>query len=761
MKKLVIGSLILVSFKVAGQPSVSGIDKCPVHMGGESKATNQLGSDHPKMGSHITTNKDWWPNQLNLSVLRQHSNLSNPMGEEFDYKKSFNTLEYQALKNDLKNLMTTSQDWWPADYGNYGPLFIRMAWHSAGTYRTGDGRGGSRDGQQRFAPLNSWPDNANLDKARRLLWPIKQKYGSKISWADLMILTGNVALETMGFKTIGFSGGRADVWEPESNVYWGSESKWLDDKRYADGRKLENPLAAVQMGLIYVNPEGPNGNPDPIAAAKDIRETFGRMGMNDEETVALIAGGHTFGKTHGAGPASLVGVEPEAATIEQQGFGWKSDYKTGKGEDAITSGLEVIWTTTPAAWSNGFFASLFENEWELTKSPAGAHQWVAKNPKMMVPDAFDKNKKHKPTMLTTDLSLRFDPTFEKISKSFYENPAEFAKAFAKAWFKLTHRDMGPKALHLGPEIPKEEFIWQDPLPMVNHPLIDGQDIKDLKLKILTAGLSPSELITTAWASASTFRSTDFRGGANGARIQLEPQVNWEVNNPKQLKKVLGKLKEIQNQFNSVNSAKKVSIADLIVLGGVTALEEAIKKGGYSFEVPFVPGRVDATQEQTDIQSMTVLEPMADGFRNYLKTKYTLSTEELLVDKAQLLSLSAPEMTVLVGGMRTLDANYNQSKHGVLTSLPGALSNDFFVNLLDMSTEWKAVDDSKEIFEGKDRKTGATKWTATRADLIFGSNSELRALAEVYASEDAKEKFIKDFINAWNKVMNSDRYDLNN
>lgn len=759
MKNLVLGFVICLTFNILSQPSINNIDKCPVHMGGETKTTSHSDVNLSNLKGIITTNKDWWPNQLNLSVLRQHSVISNPMGQDFNYKSSFNTLDYQSLKDDLKNLMTSSQDWWPADYGNYGPLFIRMAWHSAGTYRTGDGRGGSRDGQQRFAPLNSWPDNANLDKARRLLWPIKQKYGSKISWADLMILSGNVALETMGFKTIGFSGGREDVWEPESNVYWGSESKWLDDKRYTDGRKLENPLAAVQMGLIYVNPEGPNGNPDPILAAKDIRETFGRMGMNDEETVALIAGGHTFGKTHGAGPASHVGVEPEAASIEQQGFGWKNDYKTGKGTDAITSGLEVVWTPTPAEWSYGFFASLFENEWELTKSPAGAHQWVAKNPKIMVPDAFDKEKKHKPTMLTTDLSLRFDPVYGKISRKFYENPSEFAKAFALAWYKLTHRDMGPKALHLGPEVPKENFIWQDPLPTINHPLVDAKDIKELKQKILISGLSSSELITTAWASASTFRSTDYRGGANGARIQLEPQINWEVNSPKQLQKVLNKFKEIQKQFNSTNSTTKISMADLIILGGVTALEEAIKKAGFMLDVPFIPGRVDATQDQTDIQSMSVLEPMADGFRNYFKTKYTFSTEELLVDKAQMLSLSAPEMTVLIGGMRALDANYNQSKHGVMTSRPGILTNDFFVNLLDMNTEWKAINDSKELFEGTDRKTGKIKWTATRADLIFGSNSELRALAEVYAADDAKEKFVKDFISAWNKVMNADRYEL--
>lgn len=758
MEKSLLIAILTVSIKVSGQTSSEGKGECPFHSGGASKQTeNKMeGSKSPKSAP---TNKDWWPNQLDLSVLRQHSALSNPMDESFNYKKSFSTLDYEALKNDLRQLMTQSQDWWPADYGNYGPLFIRMAWHSAGTYRTGDGRGGSRDGQQRFAPLNSWPDNANLDKARRLLWPIKQKYGSKISWADLMILTGNVALESMGFKTIGFSAGREDVWEPEGNVYWGKENKWLDDKRYSEDRKLENPLAAVQMGLIYVNPEGPNGNPDPLAAAKDIRETFGRMGMNDEETVALIAGGHTFGKTHGAASASHVGPEPEAAAIEEQGFGWKSDYKSGKGADAITSGLEVIWTTTPAKWGHGYFKSLFENEWDLSKSPAGAHQWVAKDPKVMVPDAFDANKKHKPTMLTTDLSLKVDPAYEKISKNFYENPKAFEDAFARAWYKLTHRDMGPKSLHIGPEVPKEDFIWQDPIPAVNHKLIDANDIKELKSSILNSGLSTSELVSTAWASASTFRGSDFKGGANGARIQLAPQANWQVNNPEQLKKVLAKLKEIQSKFNDKSKDKKVSMADLIVLGGAAAVEKAAKSAGYTIEVPFKPGRMDALQNQTDVESMAVLEPMADGFRNYLKTKYTVSTEELLIDKAQLLTLTAPEMTVLVGGMRVLDANFDKSKHGVFTSNPGTLSNDFFVNLLDMSTEWKAASETKEVFEGKDRKTGATKWTATRADLIFGSNSELRAIAEVYASQDAKEKFVKDFVKAWDKVMNLDRYDL--
>ena len=635
-----------------------------------------------------------------------------------------------------------------------------MAWHSAGTYRTGDGRGGSRAGQQRFAPLNSWPDNGNLDKARRLLWPIKQKYGQKISWADLMILTGNVALEDMGFKTFGFAGGRQDVWEPESNVYWGKEKKWLDDQRYSEGRKLENPLAAVQMGLIYVNPEGPNGNPDPLLAAKDIRETFGRMGMNDEETVALIAGGHTFGKTHGAGPATHVGAEPESAPIEEQGFGWKSSYGSGKGKDAITSGLEVTWTTTPTKWSNGFFTLLFNNEWELTKSPAGANQWTAKNGKAIVPDAFDANKKQVPTMLTTDLSLRFDPAYEKISKRFYENPDQFADAFARAWFKLTHRDMGPRSLYLGPEVPKEELVWQDPISAVNHPLIDTKDINILKSQLSKSGLSISEMVETAWASASTFRGSDKRGGANGARILLEPQKNWEVNNPKQLAKVVAVLVKIQKDFNAkATNGKKVSMADLIVLAGTTGVENAAKNAGYSVSVPFTPGRMDATQAQTDVVSMAVLEPMADGFRNYSKTQYTVPTEELLVDKAQLLTLSAPEMTVLVGGMRVLNTNYDDSKKGIFTSQPEKLTNDFFVNLLKMDISWTATSDTKEVFEAKDRKTNEVKWTATRADLIFGSNSELRALAEVYASDDAKEKFVKDFVAAWTKVMNLDRFDL--
>ncbi|MCG9880171.1 MAG: catalase/peroxidase HPI [Bacteroidia bacterium] len=760
MKKLLVIAAFMASFELVAQTTASSAGKgeCPMGFGAGPKTESAKGDVSPtkKMGPG---NKDWWPNQLDLSVLRQNSAMSDPMGPNFNYKKEFNSLDYFALKNDIKKVLTESQDWWPADYGNYGPLFIRMAWHSAGTYRTGDGRGGSREGQQRFAPLNSWPDNGNLDKARRLLWPIKQKYGSKISWSDLMILAGNVGMESMGFPTIGFSGGRPDVWEPESNVYWGAETKWLEDKRYSGDRNLENPLAAVQMGLIYVNPEGPNGNPDPVLAAKDIRETFGRMGMNDEETVALIAGGHSFGKTHGAGPASHVGPEPEAAKIEEQGFGWKSSYKSGKGADAITSGLEVIWTATPTQWSHGYFKSLFATEWKLTKSPAGAHQWVAVDSKVMFPDAFDPNKKHAPTMLTTDLSLRYDPVYEKISRRFLNNPEEFTIAFAKAWYKLTHRDMGPRALHLGPEVPKEQFIWQDPIPAVNHALIDAKDIAELKNALLTSGLTSQELVLTAWASASTFRGTDFKGGANGARIQLAPQANWEVNNPAQLKKVLAKMKEIQKKFNDKSKDKKVSMADIIVLGGVAAVEQAAKNAGFAMEVPFTPGRTDATEAQTDVKSMEVLNPIADGFRNYTKGQYTIPTEALLVDKAQMLNLTAPEMTVLVGGMRVLGANYNLSKHGVFTDKVGTLSNDFFVNLLDMSIEWKAIDDKEEVFEGRDRKTGAVKYTATRADLIFGSNSELRALTEVYASNDAKEKFVKDFIKAWTKVMNLDRYDL--
>ena len=713
------------------------------------------------VGSSGTKNRDWWPNQLKLNILRQHSSVSNPMGEDFDYAEEFKSLDLEALKKDLQKLMTDSQDWWPADFGNYGPLFIRMAWHSAGTYRTGDGRGGAGGGQQRFAPLNSWPDNVNLDKARRLLWPIKQKYGRKISWADLMILTGNVALESMGFRTFGFAGGREDVWEPEEDVYWGSETRWLEsDKRYSGERDLDNPLAAVQMGLIYVNPEGPNGNPDPLAAAKDIRETFARMAMNDEETVALIAGGHAFGKTHGAGDAALVGPEPEAAGIEEQGLGWKSKFGKGKGGDTISSGLEVTWTQTPAKWSYSFFENLFNYEWELTKSPAGAHQWVAKNADKVIPDAHDASKKHLPTMLTTDLSLRFDPVYEKISRRFYEHPLEFSDAFARAWFKLTHRDMGPRARYLGPEVPKEELIWQDPIPVIDHVLIDDKDIAALKTKILASGLSVSQLVSAAWASASTFRGSDKRGGANGSRIRLAPQKDWVVNNPEQQKKVLETLEGIQKEFNTTQSTgKKVSVADLIVLAGCAGVEKAAKDAGSILTVPFTPGRMDASQEQTDVDSFAMLEPAADGFRNYLKTKYTISTEELLIDKARLLTLSAPEMTVLVGGMRVLNTNFDKSKHGVFTKRPEVLTNDFFVNLLDMSTVWIPASEAKETFNGLDRKTGTLKWTGTRADLIFGSNSELRALAEVYGSADAQEKFVTDFVAAWNKVMNLDRFDL--
>jgi len=725
--------------------------KCPVTGGANQQATGRG-----------TSNRDWWPNQLNLKILHQHSALSDPMGQGFDYPKEFKGLDLAAVKKDLRVLMTDSQDWWPADFGHYGPLFIRMAWHSAGTYRTGDGRGGAGAGQQRFAPLNSWPDNANLDKARRLLWPIKRKYGRKISWADLMILAGNVALESMGFKTFGFAGGREDVWEPEEDVYWGSENKWLEDKRYSGDRSLEKPLAAVQMGLIYVNPEGPNGNPDPIAAAKDIRETFARMAMNDEETVALIAGGHTFGKTHGAGPASHVGPEPEAAGIEEQGLGWKSSFGTGKGGDTITSGLEVIWTNTPKKWSNNFFKILFEYEWELTKSPAGAHQWVPKGGggAGTVPDAHNPSRRHSPGMLTTDLSLRFDPAYEKISRRFYEHPDQFADAFARAWFKLTHRDMGPRTRYLGPEVPAEEILWQDPIPAVNHKLIGKNDIVSLKDKLLASGLSVSQLVSTTWASASTFRGSDKRGGANGARIRLAPQKNWEVNQPAELTKVLKTLEAIQKEFNSAASGgKKVSLADLIVLAGCAGVEQAAKKAGHDVTVPFAPGRMDASQEQTDVVSFAVLEPKADGFRNYLKGQYSAQAEHLLVDKAQLLTLTAPEMTVLVGGMRVLNANCGQTRHGVFTKRPGVLTNDFFVNLLDMGTEWKAVSDAKDLFEGRDRKTGKVKWTGTRVDLIFGSNSQLRALAEVYGSEDAQEKFVQDFVAAWAKVMNLDRFDL--
>jgi catalase-peroxidase len=719
--------------------------KCPFHHGAAPA---------------ITTNQDWWPNQLKLELLHQHSTKSNPMGGEFDYAKAFKRLDYAALKKDLARLMTDSQDWWPADFGHYGPLFVRMAWHSAGTYRTGDGRGGGGRGQQRFAPLNSWPDNVSLDKARRLLWPVKQKHGQKISWADLMILAGNVALETMGFKTFGFGGGREDVWEPDQDVYWGAEKKWLEDKRYSGERDLENPLAAVQMGLIYVNPEGPNGKPDPLAAAVDIRETFKRMAMNDEETVALIAGGHTFGKTHGAGPASHVGPEPEAAGLEMQGLGWKSSYGTGKGGDTITSGIEVTWSQTPTRWSNHFFENLFKYDWELTKSPAGAYQWTAKGAEATIPDAHDPSKKHVPTMLTTDLSLRFDPAYEKISRRFYENPGQFAAAFARAWFKLTHRDMGPRARYLGPEVPKEELIWQDPIPQRNHKLIGPKEIDRLKKKITASGLSVAQLVATAWASASTFRGSDKRGGANGARIRLAPQKDWEVNQPKQLAKVLKTLTNIQTAFNkSAKGGKQVSLADLIVLAGGVGVEQAAKQTGHNVKVPFQPGRMDASAEQTDVESFAVLEPSADGFRNYLKGRYTMPAETLLVDKAQLLTLTAPEMTVLVGGLRVLKTNADGSKHGVFTKRPGALTNDFFVNLLDMGTEWKPLPPHADVFEGRSRKTGAVKWTGTRVDLVFGSNSVLRALAEVYGSSDGEKKFVQDFVAAWNKVMNLDRFDL--
>src|SRR5580700_9771888 len=719
--------------------------KCPVVHG-----TTNVG---------MRSNSDWWPNQVNVNILHQHSPKSDPMGDKFNYAKEFKRLDLKAVINDLHALMTDSQDWWPADFGHYGPLFIRMAWHSAGTYRIGDGRGGAGAGQQRFAPLNSWPDNASLDKARRLLWPIKQKYGRKISWADLMILAGNVALESMGFKTFGFGGGRPDVWEPDEAVYWGKEDTWLGDKRYTGDRELENPLAAVQMGLIYVNPEGPNGKPDPLAAAKDIRETFARMAMNDEETVALIAGGHSFGKTHGAGDANLLGPAPEAAPIEEMGLGWKSRYGTGKGKDAITGGPEVTWTQTPTKWSNYYFENLFGYEWELTKSPAGAYQWQAKGGATPIPDAFDPSKRHAPTMLVTDLSLRIDPVYEKISRRFYEHPDKFADAFARAWFKLTHRDMGPRSRYLGPEVPAEELIWQDPVPAVDHKLIDAKDIADLKAKILASRLSIPELIGAAWASAATFRGSDKRGGANGARIRLAPQKDWEVNQPAQLAKVLETLAGIQTAFNdAAGGGKKVSLADLIVLGGSAAVEQAAKKAGHDVTVPFAPGRTDASQEQTDVESVAYLEPVADGFRNYLKAKFSVSAEELLIDRAQLLTLTAPEMTVLVGGLRVLGANHGKSQHGVFTIRPETLTNDFFVNLLDMSTEWKATPD-ENVFEGHDRKSGKLKWTGTRADLVFGSNSELRALAEVYGSAHAQEKFVADFVAAWTKVMNADRFDL--
>ncbi|WP_149196147.1 catalase/peroxidase HPI [Luteimonas suaedae] len=731
-----------------------------------------------------TSNRDWWPNRLPIDLLHQHSSKSDPMGGGFDYAEAFERLDYGALKRDLHALMTDSQEWWPADFGHYGGLMIRMAWHSAGTYRIGDGRGGGGRGQQRFAPLNSWPDNVSLDKARRLLWPIKQKYGRQISWADLMILAGNVALESMGFRTLGFAGGRPDTWEPDQDVYWGRETTWLGgDERYAHGsegvekaggvlvseddadgdvhtRKLENPLAAVQMGLIYVNPEGPDGNPDPIAAAHDIRDTFGRMAMNDEETVALIAGGHSFGKTHGAASASHVAVEPEAAGLEAQGFGWRNDFGRGRGADTITSGLEVTWTTTPTQWSNNFFENLFGFEWELEKSPAGAHQWVAKGADAIIPDAHDPSKKRRPTMLTTDLSLRFDPVYEKISRRFLENPDQFAEAFAKAWFKLTHRDMGPRARYLGPEVPAEEFLWQDPVPAVDHPLIDGDDIAALKAKVLASNLSVSELVSTAWASASTFRGSDKRGGANGARIRLAPQKDWAVNQPEQLAEVLTALEGIQAEFNaSASGGKQVSLADLIVLAGCAGVEQAAKNAGGEVTVPFSPGRTDATPEQTDVDAFAVLEPVADGFRNYLKGRFSVPAEALLIDKAQLLTLTAPELTVLVGGMRVLGANVGQARHGVFTDRPGTLSNDFFTHLLDMGTEWTPVSDEAEVFEGRDRRTGELKWTGTRVDLVFGSNSQLRAVAEVYASSDAQEKFVHDFVAAWNKVMNLDRFDL--
>ncbi|MGW6009237.1 catalase/peroxidase HPI [Streptomyces sp. NPDC055210] len=714
---------------------------------------------HPTQGGG---NRQWWPERLNLKILAKNPAVSNPLGEEFDYAEAFQGLDLPAVKRDIAEVLTTSQDWWPADFGNYGPLMIRMAWHSAGTYRISDGRGGGGAGQQRFAPLNSWPDNVNLDKARRLLWPVKKKYGQSLSWADLMILTGNVALETMGFETFGFAGGRADVWEPDEDVYWGPETTWLDDERYTGDRELENPLGAVQMGLIYVNPEGPNGNPDPVASARDIRETFRRMAMNDEETVALIAGGHTFGKTHGAGPSENVGDDPEAATFEEQGLGWKNSFGTGKGGDTITSGLEVTWTSTPTQWSNGFFKNLFEYEWELTQSPAGANQWVAKDGAGAgtIPDAHDPSKSHAPKMLTADLALRFDPAYEEISRRFYENPDQFADAFARAWYKLTHRDLGPKSLYLGPEVPEETLLWQDPVPAVTHELVDAADIAELKSQILASGLTVSELVSTAWASASTFRGSDKRGGANGARIRLQPQSGWEVNNPDQLASVLRTLEGVQSSFNSARSGgKQISLADLIVLAGAAGVEKAAKDGGVDIEVPFTPGRTDASQEQTDVESFAALEPTADGFRNYLGKGNRLPAEFLLLDKANLLKLSAPELTVLVGGLRVLGTNHDQSAHGVLTDKPGTLTNDFFVNLLDLGTTWSSTSSDQTAFEGRDASTGEVKWTGTRADLVFGSNSELRALAEVYASDDAKEKFVKDFVEAWVKVSNADRFDL--
>mgnify|MGYP006084729199 FL=1 len=756
MKNILFYSLLVVfPFGCSEKNEVSNSEsksKCPIHFGNNQTS----GLTTTNQGN---TNRDWWPNQLDLSVLRQNSAKSNPMGEDFNYQEAFKTLDYFALKKDIETIMTDSKDWWPADYGNYGGLFIRMAWHSAGTYRTGDGRGGTRAGQQRFAPQNSWPDNANLDKSRRLLWPIKQKYGSKISWADLMILAGNVALESMGFQTIGFAGGRTDVWEPQSNVYWGAEKKFLDDERYTADRELEQPLAAVQMGLIYVNPEGPNGEPDPVKAAIDIRETFGRMGMNDEETVALIAGGHTLGKTHGAASGDNLGASPESAEIQEQGLGWKSKHGTGKGKDAITSGLEVIWTPTPTQWTHSYFVSLFEHEWELTKSPGGANQWVAKESEMLVPDAFESGKRYKPTMLTTDLSLREDSIYEKISRRFYENPEEFDKAFARAWFKLTHRDMGPKTTYLGPEIPEEDFSWQDPIPAINHELVTSKSIGLLKQEIKNSELSNEDMITTAWASASTFRISDRRGGANGSRISLEPQISWESNNPKELKRVIKTYKEIQEKFNSQSIAEKVSLADLVILAGYVAIEDASSMAGKTISLPFLPGRMDALENQTDIDGLSVLEPIADGFRNYKKTDYTLSSEELLLDKAQQLTLTAPEMTALIGGMRVLNSNYDKSSVGVLTATPGVLNNEYFKNLCSMDYEWKPKSEESTLFNGYKRGTEELKWTASRADLIFGSNSELRAICEVYASDDGGEKFVLDFVNAWTKVMNLDRFKL--
>tara|TARA_B100000780_G_C21110919_1_gene448924 strand:+ start:1 stop:2265 length:2265 start_codon:yes stop_codon:yes gene_type:complete len=754
MKNILFYTLILIfPFGCSEKNEVSNSEtksKCPIHFGNNQTS----GLTTTNQGN---TNRDWWPNQLDLTILRQNSSLSNPMREDFNYLEEFESLDYFALKKDIETVMTDSKEWWPADYGNYGGLFIRMAWHSAGTYRTGDGRGGTRAGQQRFAPQNSWPDNANLDKSRRLLWPVKQKYGQKISWADLMILAGNVALESMGFETIGFAGGRTDVWEPQSNVYWGAEKKFLDDERYTEDRELEQPLAAVQMGLIYVNPEGPNGVPDPVKAAVDIRETFGRMGMNDEETVALIAGGHTLGKTHGASSGDNLGASPESAEIQEQGLGWKSEYGTGKGKDAITSGLEVIWTPTPTQWTHSYFVSLFEHEWELTKSPGGANQWVAKESEMLVPDAFESGKRYKPTMLTTDLSLREDSIYEKISRRFYENPEEFDKAFAKAWFKLTHRDMGPKTTYLGPEIPEEEFSWQDPIPARNHELVTEKSIDLLKQEIKNSELSNQDMITTAWASASTFRISDRRGGANGSRISLEPQISWESNNPKELNRIINIFKEIQKKFNSESSQQKISLADLIVLAGYVAIEDASSMAGKTISLPFSPGRMDALEEQTDIDGLSVLEPIADGFRNYKKSDYTLTSEELLLDKAQQLTLTAPEMTALIGGMRVLNSNYDKSSVGILTETPGVLNNQYFKNLCSMDYVWKPKSEESNLFNGYKRGTEELKWTASRADLIFGSNSELRAICEVYASDDGGQKFVLDFVKAWNKVMNLDRF----